>query len=80
MATIFVLFSVQNGWHRESDIKINQTENDEPDATIVATFVLYKNNTEQKSRKLCFDAIVSRSEKVFMSQMISISFLLSFCI
>ena len=53
---------------------------DEPDASIVTDFVYDPNNTEQKSWKFCFDANVPRSEVVFMSQLIIILFLLSFCI
>ena len=53
---------------------------DEPDANIVTDFVYDRNNTEQKSWKFWFEATVTRSEVVLMSQTIIILFLLSFCI
>ena len=53
---------------------------DEPDATIVTDFANDQTNTEQKSWKFCNDVIVLRSEVVFMSQMILIFILLTFCI
>ena len=59
---------------------MSEIADDEPDANIVTDFVYNRNNTEQKSWKFCFDATVTRSEVVFMSQMIIILILLSFCI
>ena len=59
---------------------MSELADDEPDANIVTDFVYDRNNTEQKSRKICFDATVPRSEVVFMSQMIIVLVLLSFCI
>ena len=53
---------------------------DEPDATIVTDFAYDQTNTEQKSWKFCNDVTVPRSEVVFMSQMILIFILLTFCI
>ena len=53
---------------------------DEPDATIVTDFAYDQTNTEQKPWKLCNDVTVPRSEVVFLSQMILICILLTFCI
>ena len=53
---------------------------DEPDATIVTDFAYDQTNTEQKSWKFWNDVLVRRSEVVFMSQIILIFFLLTFCI
>ena len=58
-----------------SELAIN-----EPDATIVTNFAYDQTNTEQKSLKFCNDVTVPRSEVVFMSQMILIFILLTFCI
>ena len=52
----------------------------EPDATIFTDFVYDRNNTEQITWNFCFDATVPISEVAFMSQMIIISNLVSFCI
>ena len=43
---------------------------DEPDATIVTDLAYDQTNTEQKSWKFCNDVTVSRTEVVFMSEMI----------
>ena len=53
---------------------------DEPDATIVTDFAYDQTNTEQQSWKFCNDVTVPRSEVVFMSQMILVFILLTFCI
>ena len=55
---------------------------DEPDATIITDFVYEENNdnVERKPWKFCNNVTVPRSEVVFMSQMILIIILLTFCI
>ena len=55
---------------------------DEPDATIITDFVYEENNdsVERKPWKICNNVTVPRSEVVFMSQMILILILLTFCI
>ena len=59
---------------------MSEVADDEPDATINSDLVYVWNKTEQKSWKFCFDATFSRSEVVFMSQMILSWILLSFSI
>ena len=52
----------------------------EPDATIVTDLVYDRNRIEQKSWNFCFDVLVPISKVVFMSQIIIILILVSFCI
>ena len=67
---------------RESgrEIEMNNTVVDETDGTIVTHFVYEEKNTEKKLWKFCNYVTVSRSEIVFMSQMVLILILLAFCI
>ena len=60
-----------------SEITVN-----EPDATIITDFVYEENNdsVQQKPWKFCYNVTVPRFEVVFMSQMILILILLTFCI
>ena len=59
---------------RESgrEIEMNNTVVDDTDGTIVTDFVYDENNTEKKLWKFCNNVTVSRSEVVFMSQMVLI--------
>ena len=59
---------------RESgrEIEMNNTVVDDTDGTIVTNFVYEENNTEKKLWKFCNNVTVSRSEVVFMSQMVLI--------
>ena len=59
---------------RESgrEIEMNNTVVDDTDGTIVTDFVYEENNTEKKLWKFCNNVTVSRSEVVFMSQMVLI--------
>ena len=53
---------------------------DEPDATLVTEFVYNETNSEKKSWKFCNNVTLSRSEVVFVAQMVVILILLLFCI
>ena len=59
---------------------MSKIADDENDATIVTDFVYDRNKTEQKPWKLCFDVTGPGWEVVFLSQLIIVLILLSFCI
>ena len=60
--------------------EMNDTVVDETDGTIITDFVNDENHMEKKSWKCCNNVTLPRSEVVFMSQTVSILFLLAFCI
>ena len=53
---------------------------DEPDAAIVTEFVFNGTNSEKKSWNFCNNLTLSRSEVVFIAQMVVIVILLTLCI